>query len=219
MQHKEAAADYRYFPEPDLVPVVVSEREVAEARAAMGELPAQQRKRLQESPYSLSAYDAGVLSAKGRKMVAYYEQVTAAIGDGKQVSNRISDLVMGALNERKEEIDQFPITAPKFADFLKQTSGGNQQDRRDLFKYMLEKGVDTASAMTALNIKTAASFDEGALRKAVQEAMAANPQSVDDFKKGKTAAANRIKGHVMKTNKGAPNDVVQKLLEEELAKV
>jgi aspartyl-tRNA(Asn)/glutamyl-tRNA(Gln) amidotransferase subunit B len=218
-RHKEEAADYRYFPEPDLVPVVVSERELVEAREAMGELPSQQRKRLQDSPYSLSAYDAGVLSAKGRRMVAYYEEVTAAVGDGKQVSNRLSDLVLGSLNERKEEIDQFPITAPKFADFLKQTAAANQQDRREVFKHMLENGSTPAAAMTALGVKSASDFDEGTLRQAVKDAIAANPQALDDYKKGKTAAANRIKGHVMKTNKGAPNDAVQKLLEEELAKV
>jgi aspartyl-tRNA(Asn)/glutamyl-tRNA(Gln) amidotransferase subunit B len=215
-RHKEEAADYRYFPEPDLVPVVVSERELAEAREAMGELPSQQRKRLQESPYSLSAYDAGVLTAKGRKMVAYYQQVTAAVGDAKQVMNRMSDLVMGALNDRNEEIDQFPIHAPRFIDFLQKTTKIPQQDRRDVFKHMLDNGSDAGGAMIALGVKT--DFDESALRQAVVQAIAANPQALDDYKKGKTAAANRIKGHVMKNQKGAPNDVVQRLLEEELAK-
>ena len=215
-RHKEEAADYRYFPEPDLVPVVVSERELNEAKEAMGELPSQQRKRLQDSPYSLSAYDAGVLTAKGRKMVAYYEQVTAAVGDAKQVMNRLSDLVIGALNERNEEIDRFPIHAPRFIDFVQKTARVPQQDRRDVFKHMLENGSDAAAAMTALGVKT--DFDESALRAAVVQAIAANPQALDDYKKGKTAAANRIKGHVMKSNKGAPNDVVQRLLEEELAK-
>jgi aspartyl-tRNA(Asn)/glutamyl-tRNA(Gln) amidotransferase subunit B len=200
------------------VPVVVSEVELSAAKGAMGELPAQQRKRLQEAPYSLSAYDAGVLTAKGRKMVAYYEETAKAVGDPKQVMNRLSDLVMGALNDRKEEIDQFPVTAPKFVDFLKATAKVNQQDRRDVFKYIVEKGGDTASAMAALGVKSAADFDEGALLQAVKDAIAANPQALDDFKKGKTAAANRIKGHVMKTNKGAPNDVVQRLLDDELAK-
>jgi aspartyl-tRNA(Asn)/glutamyl-tRNA(Gln) amidotransferase subunit B len=217
-RHKEEAADYRYFPEPDLVPVVVSEAELAAAKSAMGELPAAQRWRLQESPYSLSAYDAGVLTAKGRKMVAYYEDAAKVVGDPKQVMNRLSDLVMGALNERKEEIDQFPMAASKFAEFLKATAKANQQDRRDVFKYIVEKGGDTAAAMAALGVKSAADFDEGALRQAVKDAIAANPQALDDFKKGKTAAANRIKGHVMKSQKGAPNDVVQRLLDEELAK-
>jgi aspartyl-tRNA(Asn)/glutamyl-tRNA(Gln) amidotransferase subunit B len=217
-RHKEEAADYRYFPEPDLVPVVVADAELSAAKAAMGELPAEQRKRLQAAPYSLSAYDAGVLTAKGRKMVAYYEQAAAAVGDPKQVMNRLSDLVMGALNERKEEIDQFPVTASKFADFLNATAKVNQQDRRDVFKHVLGKRTDATAAMAALGVKSAADFDEGALRQAVKDAIAANPQALDDFKRGKTAAANRIKGHVMKSNKGAPNDVVQRLLDEELAK-
>jgi aspartyl-tRNA(Asn)/glutamyl-tRNA(Gln) amidotransferase subunit B len=217
-RRKEEAADYRYFPEPDLVPVVVSDAEIAGAKKAMGELPSEQRRRLQAAPFALSAYDAGVLTAKGRKMVAYYEQVTAAVGDPKQVMNRLSDLVMGALNERKEEIDRFPVTAPKFADFLKATAKNNQQERRDVFKHMLEHGADAAAAKTALGVKDPTDFDEGALRQAVQAAIAANPQALDDFKKGKTAAANRIKGHVMKANKGAPNDVVQRLLDEELAR-
>jgi aspartyl-tRNA(Asn)/glutamyl-tRNA(Gln) amidotransferase subunit B len=124
---------------------------------------------------------------------------------------------MGALNERKEEIDQFPVTAARFADFLKQTAKVNQQDRRDVFKYMLEHGVDPAGAKKALNIPDADAFDEGTLRQAVRDAIAANPQALEDYKKGKSAAANRIKGHVMKNQKGAPNDVVQRLLEEELA--
>jgi aspartyl-tRNA(Asn)/glutamyl-tRNA(Gln) amidotransferase subunit B len=217
-RHKEEAADYRYFPEPDLVPVVVSEREIAEARTAMGELPSQQRKRLQAPPYSLSPYDAGVLTAKGRKMVEYYEVATKAVGDAKQVMNRLSDLVMGALNERKEEIDQFPVTAARFADFLKQTAKNNQQERRDVFKHMLEHGTDAAASKKVLGVRDPTDFDEGTLRQAVRDAIAANPQALDDYKKGKTAAANRIKGHVMKNQKGAPNDVVQRLLDEELAK-
>ena len=139
-----------------------------------------------------------------------------AVGDAKQVMNRLSDLVMGALNERNEEIDQFPIHAPRFIDFVQKTARVPQQDRRDVFKHMVENGSDAAAAMTALGVKT--DFDELALRQAVVQAIAANPQALDDYKKGKTAAANRIKGHVMKSNKGVPNDVVQRLLEEELAK-
>jgi len=217
-RHKEEAADYRYFPDPDLVPVVVSESEIEAARVAMGELPARQRKRLQAEPYALSAYDAGVLTAKGRKLVAYYEQVAAAVGDGKQAANRLSDFVLSALNERKEAIDQFPVSSAAFADFLKQTTGIAQQDRRGVFQFMLEHASDAGTAMKALNIQPPSAFDERALRAAVREAMAANAQAVEDFRKGKAAAANRIKGHVMKANKGAPNDVVQRLLDEELAK-
>jgi aspartyl-tRNA(Asn)/glutamyl-tRNA(Gln) amidotransferase subunit B len=102
-RHKEEAADYRYFPEPDLVPVVVTDAQIAAERAAMGELPQEQRKRL-AAQYGLSAYDAQVLTAKGRPTVAYFEQVAKALGDGKAAANRMSDLIYPALAERKEEI-------------------------------------------------------------------------------------------------------------------
>ena len=119
-RHKEEAADYRYFPEPDLVPVVVSKELIEQVKAETGELPGAQRTRLQ-TQYGLSAYDAQVLTAKGRPTVAYFEAVAKAVGDGKAAANRISDLVYPALSERKLEIDAFPVTAAKFAEFLKET--------------------------------------------------------------------------------------------------
>ncbi len=215
-RHKEEAADYRYFPDPDLVPVVVTPEQIEQVRAETGELPAAQRQRLR-TQYGLSAYDAGVLTAKGRKMVAYFEEVAAAVGDAKAASNRISDLVFPALTARKEEIADFPVKAAAFADFLKKTAAVGQDPRRKAFEHMLEHGTDAAAAMAALGIKT--DFDEATLRAAVVAAIAANPKAVEDYKKGKVAAANKIKGEVMKANKGAPNEVVQRLMEEELAKV
>ena len=117
-RHKEEAADYRYFHEPDLVPVIVSEAEIAAARAAMGELPQAQRKRLADQ-YGLTAYDAQVLTAKGRPVVSYFEEVAKLVGDGKTAANRMSDLIYPALTERKEEIAAFPVRATAFADLVK----------------------------------------------------------------------------------------------------
>ncbi len=214
-RHKEDAADYRYFPEPDLVPVVVTPAEVEKVRAEMGELPAQQRGRLQ-SQYGLSQYDAEVLAAKGREMVTYFEEVAAKLGDGKAASNRISDLVFPALTDRKEEIGEFPIKPAALAEFLKATAALPKQDRSDVFKTMLDRGVTVEEAKKIVGIKE---FDDAILRTAVQAAIAANPKAVADFKAGKDQAKMSILGTVMKTNKGAPNDVVRKLLEEELAKL
>jgi aspartyl-tRNA(Asn)/glutamyl-tRNA(Gln) amidotransferase subunit B len=214
-RHKEEAADYRYFPDPDLVPVTVTAGQVEAVRAEMGELPSQQRQRLQ-TQYGLSAYDAGVFTAKGRPMVAYFEAVAAAVGDGKAAANRLSDLVFPALSERNEEIGDFPIPAEGFAAFVKATAPVGQDPRRKAFAHMLEHGTDAAAAMAALGIKT--DFDEATLRAAVQAAVAANPKVVADYKAGKVQAANKIKGEVMRANKGAPNDVVQRLMEEELAR-
>jgi aspartyl-tRNA(Asn)/glutamyl-tRNA(Gln) amidotransferase subunit B len=217
LRSKEESADYRYFPEPDLVPVLVTEAQLQEVREATGELPSQTRTRLQ-ADYALTAYDARMLAAKGRRMVAYFETVTKTLGDGKQVCNRMSDLIFPALTERKEEIQNFPIDAPGFALFLKETATAGQDPRRKAFEFMLEHGADIAAAKTALGIKDASDFDETTLRQAVCAAIAGNAKSVEDFKKGKATAANAILGAVMKANKGAPNDLVRKLLMEELAK-
>src|SRR4029079_4891954 len=117
-RHREGAADSRYFPEPDLVPVTVSRDEVAAVSAAMGELPQAQRHRL-EKEYGLTPYDAQGLAAKGRKTVAYFETVAKALGDGKAAANRMGDVLYAALAERKEEIDVFPIPAAGFVAYLK----------------------------------------------------------------------------------------------------
>jgi aspartyl-tRNA(Asn)/glutamyl-tRNA(Gln) amidotransferase subunit B len=214
-RHKEEAADYRYFPEPDLVPVVVSDAQIEAARAAMGELPQAQRKRL-AGEYGLSAYDAEVLTAKGRPTVAYFEAVAKALGDGKTAANRMSDLIYPALTERKEEVGDFPLGAAAFAEFVCKTGALSKQDRVDVFKVVLDKGVSVEDAQKEAGIKLA---DEGALREAARQAVAANPKAVADFKKGKDAAKMAIVGAVMRANKGAPNDLVRRLVDEELAKV
>jgi aspartyl-tRNA(Asn)/glutamyl-tRNA(Gln) amidotransferase subunit B len=215
-RHKEEAADYRYFPDPDLVPVVVSAEQLDAVRAEMGELPQQQRKRL-ASQYGLSNYDAEVLTAKGRGIVAYFEAVAAILKDAKTAANRMSDLIYPALAERHESIDEFPIAAAAFAAFLQKTGPLSKQDRLDLLAHMLERGADADAAMQATGIKPQ-TFDESTLRAAVVAAISANPKAVADFKKGKDAAKMSIVGAVMKGNKGAPNDVVRRLVDDELAR-
>ncbi|HEY2909412.1 MAG TPA: Asp-tRNA(Asn)/Glu-tRNA(Gln) amidotransferase subunit GatB [Gemmataceae bacterium] len=215
-RHKEEAADYRYFPDPDLVPVIVTAEQIAEVKAGMGELPQAQRSRL-ANQYGLSEYDAEVLTAKGRELVAYFEAVAKKLGDGKAAANRISDLIFPALADRKETIAEFPTAAESFADFIKKTAALSKQDRIALLAHMLEHGCDAEAAMQATGIKPQA-FDESTLRAAVVAAIGANPKAVADFKKGKDAAKMAIVGAVMKGNKGAPNDVVRKLVDEELIK-
>ena len=213
-RHKEDAADYRYFPEPDLVPVIVSEEQIAAVRAAMGELPAQQRARLQ-AQYGVTMYDAEVLAAKGRPMVAYFEQVAELLKDGKAAANRLSDLVFPALTERREDIADFPLNAEAFAGFIVATAALPKQTRLDVFKLMLNKGIDLTEAKKLAGVQE---IDESALREAVKAAIAANPKAVADFQAGKDQAKMSILGAVMKANKGAPNDLVRKLLDEELTR-
>ena len=213
-RRKEEAADYRYFPEPDLVPVVVTSEQIEQVKADMGELPQAQRTRL-EQQYGLSPYDAEVLTAKGRSLVAYFEAVAKASGDGKAAANRLSDLVYPALAERHEEIEAFPMKPEGFAEFLKGTASLAKMDRSAVFAVMLDKGVGLADAKKEAGIKEA---DEGALRASVVDAIGKNPKAVADYKAGKEAAKMAIVGAVMKANKGAANDVVRKLVDEELAK-
>ncbi len=214
-RHKESLADYRFFPEPDLVPVVVTADEIAAARAAMGELPGAARARLQ-SQYGLSVYDADVLVAKGRAVVGYFEELAAALKDGKAAANRLSDLVYPALAERREEIGEFPVRPAALTAFLTATASAQKQTRLDLFKYMLDKSATLEAAATALGISFA--VDETKLRAAVAAAIAGNPKAVADYRAGKEQSKMAILGAVMKANKGAPNDVVRRLLDEELGK-
>ena len=216
-RHKEEAADYRYFPDPDLVPVIVNAEQIEAIRAEMGELPQHQRARLVKQ-YGLSEYDAEVLTAKGRAIVAYFEAVAGVLGEAKAAANRMSDLIFPVLAERKEEIDAFPIAAVAFADLIKKTVALSKQDRLDLMAHMLEHGTDVDAAMQATGIKPQ-TFDDATLRVAVVAAIAANPKALADFKKGKDAAKMAIVGAVMKGNKGASNDVVRKLVDEEMVKV
>jgi aspartyl-tRNA(Asn)/glutamyl-tRNA(Gln) amidotransferase subunit B len=217
-RRKEEASDYRYFPEPDLMPVIVDEAWLNRVRKTLGELPAAQRTRL-KSEYGLSEYDAGVLTRQGRRFVAYFEEAVAASGDAKAVANWATNEVLSSLNDRNEAIADFPIAATKLAGLVVEVknAGLNKQRARDVYNRMLEHGSDAAAAIAALGFKAVA--DEGSIRDLVRQGIAANPQAVADYKAGKTRAADRIKGFVMKATKGMANTaMVQTMLEEELGK-
>jgi aspartyl-tRNA(Asn)/glutamyl-tRNA(Gln) amidotransferase subunit B len=217
-RRKEEAADYRYFPEPDLVPVVVDDAWIERVKSGLGELPAATRRRLQEQ-YSLSAYDANVLTTQGRSLVDYFEEVARSSGDPKTASNWVTNQVLQSLNERKTTIAEFPLSAASLAELLKevQATGLNQQRAREVYATMLDEGRTAGDAIAKLGFKVVA--DEGQLRDLVRQAIAANPKAVGDFKKGKTKAADAIKGAVMRQTKGmAKTELVQQLLMEELSR-
>jgi aspartyl-tRNA(Asn)/glutamyl-tRNA(Gln) amidotransferase subunit B len=217
-RRKEEASDYRYFPDPDLVPVTVDRARLEPIRAGMGELPAAQRVRLQQQ-YSLSAYDVDVLTRQGRAFVGYFEEVTGHCGDSKEASNWMTNQVLQTLNERKEDIRAFPLAAPVLADLIKQkkSTGLNPQRAREVYARMLETGASAEQVINELGFKVVA--DEGQLVEIVRRAIAANPKAVADYKKGKTKAADAIKGAVMRETKGmAKTEVVQQLLLQELQK-
>ena len=216
-RRKEEAADYRYFPEPDLVPVTVDETALTRARAEVGEVPASARARLQ-AEYALSAYDAGVLTGQGRPLVAYFEAVAKACGDAKAASNWVTNRVLATLKETKAGPEDFPVSAAALAGLIHEQKSVplNKQTAEAVYGRMLVEGVTAKEAVAALGIQA---VDSGALAELVRRAMAANPKAVADFKKGKAAAAQAIKGAVMKETRGtARPDVVHQILMEELQK-
>jgi len=217
-RRKEEASDYRYFPEPDLAPIVVDAAWLERTRAEMGELPAAQRARLAQQ-YGLSPCDAKVLTSQGRALVTYFEEVATRCGDGKAACNWVTNQVLATLNEQKLDIAAFKIDAAKLAELIAQikTIGLNMQRAREVYGRMLETGSGAKEVIDQLGFKPIG--DTAALAEIVRKAIAANPKAVADFKKGKTKAADAIKGAVMRETKGmAKTEVVQQILMEELAK-
>lgn len=217
-RRKEEAADYRYFPEPDLVPVQVSDSMIENARAAMGELPALARQRLQDE-HGLSRYDSRVITGQGRAFQAYFEQVAKLSGDPKASCNWTTNSVLAWLNERSASISDFPIEPVRLSDLIKeiQKTGLNMQRSREVFTRMLETGGQPAAVMAELGFQVVA--DTGRIAELIRKGIAANPKAVADFKNGKTKAADAIKGFVMRETKGMANtEVVSQILLEELGK-
>ena len=197
-RHKEESSDYRYFPDPDLVPVTVSEDQIVAVRAALGELPADLRRRL-ELTYSITAYDSDVIVNRGRPLVDYYLEVAELSGDGKLASNWVTQDVLRELKERKLTIDEFPLRPAALADLLKKVQAGELDTTRgrEVFITMLGSAKSAAAVMAELGIEK---VDESALVTLCQELVAANPKLVADVKAGKLQAAGAFVGQAKKKN-------------------
>lgn len=203
---KEESSDYRYFPDPDLVPVVVESTEVEQVRDELGELPAALRSRI-ESQYAIDHYDADVMVNQGRSLVQYFVQVADACGDGKRASNWIQQDVLRTLNEKELSIDQFPVSAPALADLLEAIADGQLDNSRakDVFAQMVDTGKPATEIMKAMGIEK---VDQNALRSLCQELLEANPKTVQDVKSGKQQAVGALIGQAKKRNPNVnPGDV------------
>jgi aspartyl-tRNA(Asn)/glutamyl-tRNA(Gln) amidotransferase subunit B len=211
-RHKEESSDYRYFPDPDLVPVVVSPAEVEAARASLGELPAALRTRL-ESTYGIAAYDSDVLVSQGRPLVDYFVQVADACGDGRLAANWVQQHVLRVLNESGGTIDQFAVPPAHLAELLSLIQKGDLDSSRarDVFDAMLASRQTAPQAVQGLGIEQ---VDRGELENLCRELLAANPRIVQDVKEGKDKAIGAIIGQARKRNANAnPNDVRRVCLE------
>jgi aspartyl-tRNA(Asn)/glutamyl-tRNA(Gln) amidotransferase subunit B len=197
-RHKEESSDYRYFPDPDLVPVKVTAEEVERVRAELGELPAQLRRRL-EGTYTISAYDSDVLVNQGRELVAYYVELAGLCGDGKMASNWVQQDVLRTLKEQGTEIGAFPVRPAALAELLKKVKAGEVDTTRgrEVLVAMIVSGRSAEEEMRALGIEQ---VDESALVDLCRQLVAANPKLVADVKSGKMQAAGAFVGQAKKLN-------------------
>ncbi len=209
-REKEESSDYRYFPDPDLVPVVWSDAELAEIRARLGASPAEVRARL-VAETGLSAYDAGVLVQQGPSMIGYLDGVIATGVSAKRAANWLQQDVLRLLKERSESIEEFPIGAGQLGELLGlvESSVLNTTRAREVFQRMLEADESTREAMESLGIRE---VDSSELESLCAELLAANPRIVEDVKSGKTKAVGALIGQARKRNPNADPGAVREML-------
>ncbi len=216
MRSKEAAHDYRYFPEPDLLPLRISQAWIGEIRATMPELPPAKRERFLRD-YGLREYDTQVLT-QTRELSEFYERVVKASGgEGKLAVNWVTGDLAGALKADGKDIDGSPIGAEKLGELVKLIASGEISGKlgKDIFVRMWTSG-DTASAIMDREGLRQIS-DSSALDKIIDEVIAANPKQVEQYRSGKTAVAGFLVGQAMKASRGQANpQMVQDLLKAKL---
>lgn len=216
MRSKEDALDYRYFPEPDLPPVVLQHDWLENVKANMPELPAAKEARFMKA--GLSAYDAGVLTSS-REIAAYFEEVVKGGKVSlKTASNWIQTDLLGVLNAEKKEIQDSPIPAARLAELLELVESGkiNRKQGRDVFDEIWKTGETPAAVVQKRGMVQVS--DEGQLEAWAKAAIEANPKAVADYKKGNKAAIGALVGGVMKLSKGKANPrIISQLLGKLLA--
>lgn len=221
-REKETAADYRYFPEPDLVPVVVDAAWLERVRASIGELPAQRRKRF-EREYGLSAYDANVLVEQGEEVANYFDVVAKSTGESKLASNWIQQDVLRSVKERRLSLSEFPVTPERLADLINRVKRKelNTNQGREALAKMIESGMALDDIIKAEGYGMVS--DRDAIAAAVESALAANSKAVEDLKGGKKkpdAVKGFLRGQVMKLTGGkADPALVGELLDAKLAEL
>ena len=218
MRSKENAQDYRYFPEPDLLPIEIGDDWIKDTKDNMPELPEAKRKRYM-SEFGLSEYDASVITAE--RQVAYIFEDTAALcGKPKEAANYVMGELMRLMSETGTLAEELEIEPRKIADIIKLVSDGkiNRSVAKEVFEAVFKKNVDPEKYIEENNL---AMVDDTALvEEVVAKVIADNPKSIDDLKAGKEKAKGFLVGQTMKALKGKANpQTVNKVLNEKLSEV
>jgi aspartyl-tRNA(Asn)/glutamyl-tRNA(Gln) amidotransferase subunit B len=215
MRSKEHAHDYRYFPEPDLIPLRVSEAWLSRIRSAMPELPAARRARFVET-FGLREYDAQVLTAT-RATSDYFEKVAAASADPRAAANWVMGDLAGLLKAEGKEIEESPVSAEHLGRLVALIAQGKISGKlaKEVFSKMFSTSEPPEAVMEREGLTQIS--DTGALGKIIDEVIAANPKQLEQYRSGKTTVINFFLGQVMKASRGqADPAAVTKLLQEKL---
>ena len=215
MRSKEYAHDYRYFPEPDLAPVVTSCEQIEELRRNLPELPRTRRERFIQQ-YSIPEYDAGVLTADVA-VADFFEQSAKLSSNPKAISNWIMTEMLRLLSEREMDIRKVVVTPAALAGLVKLVDEKviNSNSAKEVFALLFEKGGEPDQIVREKGLVQVS--DSGAIEKFVDQAIAENAKSVSDYLAGKDVAAKYIVGQVMKMSRGKANpQLVASIIEDKL---
>jgi aspartyl-tRNA(Asn)/glutamyl-tRNA(Gln) amidotransferase subunit B len=215
MRSKEVANDYRYFPEPDLLPVVIDDEYIAAVRAQLPELPDARKARFTHD-YSLSNYDAGVL-VSSRELAEYYEIVATSSDDPKLAANWVSQDLLGLLNKNNWEIADSPIQAERLATLITRIKDNTISGKiaKAVFEAMIDDPSDVDAIIEAKGLKQVT--DSGEIEKLVLEVIEKNPAQVQQYRDGKEQVIGFLVGQCMQLSKGKANPAqVNELLKEKM---
>lgn len=204
MRSKEDAMDYRYFPDPDLLPLAVSREWIERVRSTLPELPGALRERFVRE-HGLTDYDASVLTGS-KALAGYYEAVAAAVADRKAAANWVMGELSAALNSAGIGIESAPVSAAQLAGLINRVLDGtiNQKTAKDVFAALWSREASSADAIIEERGLRQIS-DAGAIEKIIDEVLAAHPGPVAEFRAGKEKAFNSLVGQAMKATRGKAN--------------
>ena len=216
MRTKEDAADYRYFPDPDLPPLLIARDWVEQVKGEMPELPRAMATRF-VTDYGLPEYDASQLTLS-REVAAFFEDTARASGQPKLSSNWVMGELSRRLNADEKDVTQSPVSSEQLAKLIQRIADGtisNAAGRQVFEALWTGESADVDATIEAKGLKQM--NDTGALEKIIDEVIAANPGNVEQYKAGKDKAFNALVGQVMKASKGKANPgQVNQLLKQKL---